>query len=603
MSINTLPDHCKADPEILDKSHEIAETILRGFNKHYRIFRSFSSRAKEAFEAQDWQQIQDLVAERIQVYDKRVVETIEELRENYCEVILNENTWRFTKTAYIALLVNHHQPELAETFFNSVSTKLLDKSYYRNQFIFVKPAAATEYIDSDRGTFKTFYPVENDLHSSFSKVLDFYEWAVPFADKERDVNNIHDALIQHVGEGYLLNELNLHIQVLQSPFYRNKSAYIMGQVINGHARHPFAIAVKHDKDGKLEVDAALFNPQHISVLFSFARAYFLVSMDVPSGYVNFLLQLMPMRNKTDMYAMLGLHKQSKNIFWREFLQHLHYSEDQFILAPGIKGLVMSVFTLPSFPYVFKVIKDKFGPNKDFDQDYVRAKYLLVKKHDRVGRMADTLEYSNVAIPRHRCSEEMLEELRELAPSQLEETDAFVVVTHCYVARRLKPLNMYLLDATDEEKENIIIDYGNALKELASANIFPGDMLFKNFGLTRFGRVIFYDYDEIEYMTDCNFREIPPAPYPELEMSGEVWYPVDRLDVFPEEFGTFLLGDPIVRKTFMEHHADLLTAKFWQSKKDRILAGEMDDFFPYPEEVRFTNGDNDDTKHHGPLEED
>ena len=163
--------------------------------------------------------------------------------------------------------------------------------------------------------------------------------------------------------------------------------------------------------------------------------------------------------------------------------------------------------------------------------------------------------------------------------------------------------MYLLDATDEEKENIIIDYGNALKELASANIFPGDMLFKNFGLTRFGRVIFYDYDEIEYMTDCNFREIPPAPYPELEMSGEVWYPVDRLDVFPEEFGTFLLGDPIVRKTFMEHHADLLTAKFWQSKKDRILAGEMDDFFPYPEEVRFTNGDNDDTKHHGPLEED
>ena len=602
MTINSLPDHCRADPEFLNAAHDIAETILRGFNKHYRIFRSFSARAKEAFEHSDWSKIQRLVADRIQVYDQRVVETIDELREDYAEIILHEDTWRFTKTAYIALLVDHYQPELAETFFNSVSTKLLDKAYYRNQFIFVKPAAATEYIDSDRGTFKSFYPQDNDLRPCFSKVLDFFEWNTPFADKERDIDNIHQVLLEHLGDGYILNELNLHIQVLQSPFYRNKCSYIMGQVINGHARHPFAIAIMHDAEGKLHVDAALFNPQHISVLFSFARAYFLVSMDVPSGYVNFLLQLMPMRNKADMYAMLGLHKQSKNIFWRDFLQHLHYSEDQFILAPGIKGLVMTVFTLPSFPFVFKVIKDKFGPNKNFDQDYVRGKYLLVKKHDRVGRMADTLEYSNVAIPRHRCSEEMIEELRQLAPSQLEETDDYIVIRHCYVERRLKPLNLYLLDATDTEKERVIIDYGNALKELASANIFPGDMLFKNFGLTRFGRVIFYDYDEIEYMTDCQFREIPPAPYPELEMSGEVWYPVNKNDVFPEEFGTFLLGDQIVRKTFMTHHQDLLTAEFWRGKKERIQAGQMDDFYPYPENVRFSNGDDGKTKHHGELED-
>ena len=602
MTINSLPDHCKAEPEFLNTAHDIAETIMRGFNKHYRIFRSFSAHAKEAFEHRDWQHIQRLVADRIQIYDQRVAETINELRENYANVILHEDTWRFTKTAYIALLVDHYQPELAETFFNSVSTKLLDKSYYRNQFIFVKPAAATEYIDSDRGTFKSFYPQSNDLHCCFSQALDFFEWDVPFAHKEQDVANIHQALLEHLGTGYILNELNLHVQVLQSPFYRNKCAYIMGQVINGHARHPFAIAIIHNAEGKLTVDTALFDPQHISVLFSFARAYFLVSMDVPSGYVNFLLQLMPMRNKADMYAMLGLHKQSKNIFWRDFLQHLHYSEDQFILAPGIKGLVMTVFTLPSFPFVFKVIKDKFGPNKNFDQDYVRAKYLLVKKHDRVGRMADTLEYSNVAIPRHRCSEEMIEELRQLAPSQLEETEDFIVIRHCYVERRLKPLNLYLQDASNEEKERVIIDYGNALKELASANIFPGDMLFKNFGLTRFGRVIFYDYDEIEYMTDCQFRKVPPAPYPELEMSGEVWYPVNKNDVFPEEFGAFLLGDPVVRKTFMEYHQDLLSAEFWQSKKERIAIGQMDDFYPYPEEVRFSNGDDGKTKHHGQLED-
>src|SRR5699024_9152467 len=274
MPIKTLPEHCTADPEFISTTHEIAETMMRGFNKHYRIFRSFSARAKEAFEAQDWQYIQRLVADRIQIYDQRVAETIIELRENFAEVIPNEETWRFAKTAYIALLVDHHQPELAETFFNSVSTKLLDKAYYRNQFIFVKPAAATEYIDSDRGTFKSFYPQSSQLHCCFSQAIDFFDWQVPFAHKESDVNKINDALLNHLGNNYLLNELNLHVQVLQSPFFRNKCAYIMGQIINGHARHPFAIAIMHNAEGQLIVDAVLFDPQHISVLFSFARAYF-----------------------------------------------------------------------------------------------------------------------------------------------------------------------------------------------------------------------------------------------------------------------------------------------------------------------------------------
>ena len=293
-----------------------------------------------------------------------------------------------------------------------------------------------------------------------------------------------------------------------------------------------------------------------------------------------------MRSDGDLYTLLGLHKQGKNIFWREFTQHLQYSNDKFILAPGVKGLVMSVFTLPSFPYVFKVIKDTFGPNKDFDREYVRQKYLLVKKHDRVGRMADTLEFSNVPLPKARCDEEFLQEMRALAPSQIEETDDFVIIKHVYIEYRLKPLNLFMQKAQPAEKAAAVIDYGFALKELASANIFPGDMLYKNFGMTRFGRVIFYDYDEIEYMTDCNFRKIPPAPNPEMEMSGEVWYPVHKGDVFPEEFAPFLLGEPDVRQVFMQHHHDLLTAEFWQGKKERLQQGLFDDFYPYPQSVRF-----------------
>lgn len=570
----------------LQQATAIADSILAGFNRHYTMFRSVSAKAKELFEKGDWHGIQNLVADRIRMYSDRVEETVEVLRKEYAANVLNERVWQAAKTVYISLLINHKQPELAETFFNSVSTKILDKEYYHNQFIFVKPAISTEYIESEIGTFNSFYPNQDGLRGCLKKVLDHFKWKTPFAHKSKDIANILRAVKNYHLNKWPFNEMNLHVQVLHSAFYRNKCAYIIGQIINGHDRYPFALAVVHNRQGKLVVDAALLEARQIGVLFSFARAYFLVEMDVPSGYVQFLQSILPMRTKADLYTMLGLQKQSKNIFWREFLQHLRYSEDKFILAPGVKGLVMSVFTLPSFPFVFKIIKDKFGSNKDFDKEYVKRKYLLVKRHDRVGRMADTLEYSNVVIPMNRCSEEMLEELRTLSPSNIEEKDDLLVIKHCYIERRLKPLNLYMQSATQEEKAAAVIDYGYALKELACANIFPGDMLYKNFGVTRFGRVIFYDYDEIEYMTDCNFREIPEAPNPEYEMSDEVWYPVAKGDVFPEEFGTFLLGEPDVRQVFLEYHRDLLTYKFWQDKKDKIMAGQIEDFFPYPQSVRF-----------------
>jgi len=244
--------------------------------------------------------------------------------------------------------------------------------------------------------------------------------------------------------------------------------------------------------------------------------------------------------------------------------------------------------LPSYPYVFKLIKDVFGLTKEVDRKTVQAKYRLVKRHDRVGRLADTLEFSNVAFPIARFTSELLDELREQAPSMIEEGDNEIVIRHLYIERRMKPLNLYLQSASEEEKALAIRDYGNAIKELATANIFPGDMLFKNFGVTRYGRVIFYDYDEIEYMTDCHFLRIPPAPNPEMEMSGEVWYPVARNDVFPEEFATFLLGDASVRQTFLKYHKDLLDPAFWLGKQHHIVEGTMDDFYPYPEELRFVN---------------
>src|SRR5699024_5976507 len=363
------------------------------------------------------------------------------------------------------------------------------------------------------------------------------------------------------------------IQTLNSLFFRNKGAYVVGRLVNHGTVYPFAIALLHTPSGQIRPHALLFTPDDLSTLFSFTRAYFLVDAESPPAYVQFLSTLFPRKPKAEIYTAIGLHKQGKTLFYRDFLQHLAHSHDKFDLAPGIKGLVMTVFTLPSYPYVFKMIRDRI--NKDnMSNATVRDKYRLVKKHDRVGRMADTWEYSQVALPRNRFSDALLAELRDQTPAQIEETDDTVILQHVYIERRMMPLNLYISRASDARLEAIVTQYGQAIRDLAAANIFPGDMLFKNFGVTRLGRVVFYDYDEIQNMTEMNFRKIPPAPNEEAEMAAEPWYPIGPNDVFPEEFRFFLLSDPRVRKAFLRHHADLLEADWWQSVRDRVATGRI-----------------------------
>jgi isocitrate dehydrogenase kinase/phosphatase len=570
------------------RAFDVAQALLEGFNKHYRLFREASHDAKARFEVADWQGQQRAQRDRIEYYDRRVDENVERLQREFDIGSLSMDSWQQVKLHYIGLLTNHHQPELAETFFNSVTTKILHRAYFRNDFIFVRPAISTEYIENDepasQPTYRAYYPNRDTLRDTMLRMVDNFQLHCEFEDLGRDMDQVMSAMRAHTGERRL--RTNYQIQVLSSLFFRNKGAYIVGKIVNGFNETPFALPILHTAGRRLVIDTALFGEDDLLMLFSFARAYFMVEMEIPSAYVQFLRSLMPRKPRSEIYSALGLHKQGKNIFYRDFLYHLRHSGDRFRTAPGIKGMVMLVFDLPSFPYVFKVIKDHFPPQKDTTREQIMGKYLLVKTHDRVGRMADTLEYTNVAFPMHRFEPELVDELRKDCPSLLEEDGDMLVIRHVYIERRMIPLNIYLHDAEPRQIESAVIEYGNAIKDLVAANIFPGDMLWKNFGVTRQGKVVFYDYDEIEYLTDCNFRRVPEAHTEEEELSSEVWYPVGPKDVFPETFGPFLLGNPGVREVFMKHHADLLDPVFWQQNKERILAGHVHDVFPYDTGRRF-----------------
>ncbi|HEY2925650.1 bifunctional isocitrate dehydrogenase kinase/phosphatase [Piscinibacter sp.] len=572
------------------RAFDIAQAMLDGFNRHYRLFREASAQAKERFEQADWHGQQRAQRERIEYYDKRVEEGAERLQHEFNASALSMDVWQQVKLHYIGLLTNHHQPELAETFFNSVTTKILHRSYFNNDFIFVRPAVSTEYIENDEPaslpTYRAYYPTKDTMRETMLRIIDNYQLKREFEDLGRDVDQVLNAVATQLGD--FRPRANFQIQVLSSLFFRNKGAYVVGKIINGFVEIPFALPILHTTRGQLTIDTILFGEDELQMLFSFARAYFLVVMEVPSAYVQFLRSLMPRKPRSEIYNAIGLQKQGKNLFYRDFLYHLRHSSDKFRTAPGIKGMVMLVFDLPSFPFVFKVIKDFFPPQKETTRELIQGKYLLVKQHDRVGRMADTLEYSNVAFPRARFEDELVAELKHFCPSLVEEDGSDLVISHVYIERRMIPLNIYLQDATREQIERVVVEYGNAIKDMVAANIFPGDMLFKNFGVTRNGKVVFYDYDEIEYLTDCNFRRVPTPRTPEDEMSAEVWYHVAAKDVFPETFEPFLLGNPSVREVFMKHHADLLDAAFWQSHKERILAGHVHDVFPYEAAKRFKN---------------
>lgn len=560
-----------------DAAEEVARAILAGFDKHYRVFRAISAAAKGRFERGDWAAVREAHRRRIDLYSLRVREAVEAIGAASAAA-LAEEAWPAIKKAYLALLYGHPQPELAETFFNSVACRLLRRGYRHNQYIFWRPAVSTEHIEAFQPTYRSYAPADLGGREALRLLLLDAHLLMAWEELERDLTALEGAFCAALGRPLAFGPA-LQLQILSSPFYRNHGAYLVGRVEDGAARRPFALALRRNERGELYVDALLTSERDLATLFSLSRAYFMVDMEVPSAFVSFLASVLPGKSRAEIYVALGLQKQGKTLFYRQLFEHLQHAGDRFVVAPGVRGTVMLVFLLPSFPYVFKIIRDRFEPPKDSDRETVRQRYRWVKLNDRVGRMVDALEYSDVAFPRSRFHPELLAELEEKAPSQLVREDDQLVIRHLYIERRVTPLDVYLRAASEPAARHALREYGRALSELAGAGIFPGDLLLKNFGVTRLDRVVFYDYDEVVPLTECNFRALPPPRDDADELAAEPWFHVGPRDVFPEEFSRFLF-DARQLEIFLEEHPDLLTAAFWRGKQQLLRDGFDQEIFPY-----------------------
>lgn len=565
----------------------VAQTILQGADAMFGRFLDVTAGALERFERQDWASVQDALKTRIQFYDHHVELVSQQLITMLKKQHRSRHFLTAVKIRYGEILHDYPRYDIAESFFNSVYCRIFDHRHIRRDKLFVNSSQSNRIPRYIPPLIKTYSAQSHQMTQALERILDDAPFTLSWANQARDIQFIIQSLQTHFADHC---QQSIQWEMIREPFFRNKAAYLVGCIYQGQERHPFLLPILINQNHQLYVDACIMTEDDMSVVFGFARSYFMVYAPVPAALVDFLSQLMPLKTHAQLYTAIGCQKHGKTELYREFLQHLDQSNDQFTIAPGIKGMVMTVFTLPSFGFVFKIIKDKFAPQKDMTHATVKEKYRLVKEHDRVGRMADTLDYRYFSFPKDRFSEALIKELQLQAPSQIKITSKEIQIKHLYMERRMTPLNLYIENANDDELRAVVQGYGDAIKELAAANIFAGDMLFKNFGVSRHQRVIFYDYDEISYLTEINFRRIPPPRFPEDELAAEPWYSVSENDVFPEEFRTFLLINPKIRDLFNELHQDLFDVDYWIQLQKNIQQGHFSNVFPYDQNLRFQSSE-------------
>ena len=559
-----------------------ADIIHRCFDDYQTRFRAVTRHTRERFERCEWEGIRRDTVKRLGLHGQFVTEAFEALVDQLGDRVSDLEFWATMKEAYSLAILGRDDFELAQTFFNSLSRKVFPH-------VGVDPAidfASADFPLPFKGwemSSARLYAVHRVDAGVMRRILEDTELRAPFRDLEIDARRAARLLEQRVVEALGGPEIEA-LDVLCPVLIRNKAAYVIGRARRGDSLIPLVLAILN-QEGELIVDAVLTGEEETSIVFSFARWYFHADIDSPREVIGFLHSILPRKRIAELYVSLGYHKHGKTEFFRDLMRFVAQSGEQFVIAPGQPGLVMSVFTLPSFQFVFKVIRDCFPPSKSTTRHEVLQKYREVLRHDRVGRLVDFQEFEHLTFPKERFSDELLAELEGSAGRTVKIEGNEVVIRHLYIGRRVTPLDIYVREASREDAEMAIVDWGYTLKDLAAANIFAGDMLLKNFGVTRHGRVVFYDYDEIAPLGSCRFRKFPQARSPEDELAAEPWFSVSDDDVFPEELATFLELRGELREVFERHHQDLFGTDFWRALQDRNRQGEVIDFFPYSTDQR------------------
>ena len=557
---------------------ECSQIIYDGFIRYNNYFHRITRRARTRFEQRDWKGHQNDIVDRVDLYEKSVRRIALTLRRTLKLRLNDKKLWRNIRSYFADRLNQVPDNGFIKTFFNSTTRRIFGTEGLDPELEFISSGPSDD-LQLIMSLNIRRYPYWVSLQRIFETILDDFSFRVPYDDINLNASRISRKIKAHTNENFSKNVEYLRFEFIDSFFYQAARAYLVGKLILSEGEIPIIIAFKNENRG-ISVDAIFLEEEEISLIFGYTRSYYFADPNSVIGTVHFLKSMLPKKPIDELYTVLGRLRQGKTERHRIFTEHLNNTKDKFIHAEGETGLVMIVFTLPSYNLVFKIIRDVFGAPKTISREDVISKYKLVSKHDRAGRLIDTQEFLNLKFPINRFSKELAQELLENASLNVRKEEDNIILKHVYVERRVRPLNLYINENPFDESVRAIIDYGEAIKDLAKTNIFPGDLLLKNFGVTQHNRIIFYDYDEVSLVTDCNFRDIPESNSIEDEMQAENWYFVGEHDIFPEEFIRFLAMNDKLKTEFMKYHKDLLTSKYWRRIKNQHLKGQALLVIPY-----------------------
>ncbi|HDY91617.1 MAG TPA: bifunctional isocitrate dehydrogenase kinase/phosphatase [Pseudoalteromonas sp.] len=573
-------------------ARKLARSVFAGFEAMFSQFLNITLGAQSRFEQRQYHSVQSAMRERLQVYEREVKNVSEAVRVIAYAELTCPQTWQLAKNIYGDMVQNHENKPIAHTFFNSTFGAIWDDKKIRTVHLFVLKA---KYRSEPRSyeSLVSRVSLHNGFNNAVKTLITNQVFRVPFSQLERDVATLQSTLMQGAKQQCkqvyeLINLNDGYIEYANSLFFRNKACYLIGRCIAKNGDNmPFAIAILNTDEG-LKIDAVMMGADQLSLLFGFARTYFMVDTDKPARYVDYLSVLMPHKQRFELFNAIGFIKHAKTEFYRNKVDTTKNSPANFkyVTAPGTPGMVMLVFTIEGLDYVYKVIKDKFSAPKTATKAQVKEKYNFVKQADRVGRLVDTHEFRYLAFDLSRFSDELLEQMKSQIGSSMVISGKALILKHVYVERKMTPLNLYITQCDNKTLERVMHDYGKAIKELAGANIFPGDMLMKNFGVTRWGRVVFYDFDEICPLTDCNFREVPQTQNALEELSRNSYFDIAENDIFPSQFKVFFSANEIAFNYFNNKHSNLFLATFWQGCQQQVHNGYLPDVYPYKQSWRF-----------------
>ena len=578
-----------ADPE--DIAPWIADTVYAGYVEYIAAFQNLTRRAAANFTTRSWTSQDADAIKRLLVHTEIVQRTVAEVHPHLRTTPDRRGTWRTARTAYKRRITQRTDLELAETFFNSVTRRIFTTIGVDNDVELRWFGASTLPRGLGRSEMFETWTRTGGSAAMVQSILESYDFGVPWADLVGDARRAGARIDAFLLDSWDTLDLD-GIDMLSTVFYRNKGAYLVGRLRHLNRVTPIVFPIIHG-DGGIQIDTVLLTESQASRLFSFTRSYFFVETPKPAELVGFCKSMLPMKSISELYTSVGFHQHGKTTLYRSLYRHMQNSHDKIMRARGTPGMVMSVFTLVSFNVVFKIIKDRFDPPKNTTRQAVRDRYRLVAQHDRVGRMVDAHEFENLSFDRDRFDPDLLDELLTEASLTVRVEGDQVVISHVYTERQVYPLNLYLREMSADRAEAAALDWGWAIKDLAAANIWPGDLFTKNFGVTRHGSVVFYDYDEITLLDACRFRRIPQSDDHEHEMRSTPWFAVEPGDIFPEQFPTFMSFPTDVPREIWERfqtvHGDLFTPDFWIDVQGRLAEDDIPEFYPYPDRLRFRRG--------------